>query len=68
MVTPQIALTMLISLVALLSSITKKIIDKYYGYYISFNSRDPFDPKLEDNLVKLTTIFSWPMWVAIFSL
>ena len=46
----------------------KKIIDKCYGYYIRFNSRDPFNPKLEDNLVKLTTIFSWPMWVAIFSL
>ena len=68
MVTPHIALTMLIKLVALLSGISKKIIDKYYGYYISFNSRDPFNPKLEDNLVKLTTIFSWPMWVAIFSL
>ena len=66
--TPHIALTMFIKLVALLSSITKKIIDKYYGYYISFKSRDPFNPKLEDNLVKLTTIFSWPMWVAIFSL
>ena len=68
MVTPYMALTRLISLVALLRSITKKIIDKYYGYYISLNSRDPFNPKLEDNLVKLTTIFSWPMWVAIFSL